>query len=129
MNVNKLQHVYWAAAAASEPAPLTEAGVDEAVPHAAVAAVQPAAPQAGGEAECGAACADQHVADADVEQQHVDGGPQRLEAAEQHQNQQVVEEAEHHDGAQEHRHHAVPAARQPRVRRVAPVLLQRSAGV
>lgn len=103
---------------------LTEAGVDEAVPHAAVAAVHPAAPQAGREAERGAADADQHVADADVEQQHVDGSPQSLEPAEQDQDQQVVEEAEHHDGAQEHRHHAVTAARQPLLRRVAPVLVR-----
>ncbi len=90
---------------------LTEARVDEAVPHAAVTAVQPASSQAGGEAERRAAHADQHVADADVEQQHVDGGPQRLEAAEQNQDQQVVEEAEHHDGAKKHRHDAVTAAR------------------
>lgn len=130
----KLKYLYFKAQAfivlfggerVRQPKRLTEAGVDEAVPHAAVSAVQPAGSQAGGEAERRAADADQHVADADVEQQHVDGGPQSLETAEQNQDQQVVDEAEHHDGAQKHRHHAMTAARQPRVRRVAPVLLQR----
>lgn len=132
--IGQLRPVTWQSLSGSE-APgvqtLTEARVDEAVPHAATAAVQPAALQAGGEAEGGAARAHQHVADADVEQHHVDGRPQALEAAEQHQHQQVVEEAEHHDGAEAHRHHHVTSTRQPLQRRVSPFLvpfLTRSGG-
>lgn len=82
---------------------LTEAGVDEAVPAAAPAAQQPPPADAGGEAERGSEQTHQHVAHADVQQQHVHRSPQLLELAEQQQDDEVVQEAEGHNEAQRHR--------------------------
>lgn len=84
---------------------LTEAGVDEAVPAAAPAAQQPPPADAGGEAERGPEQTHQHVADADVQQQHVHRSPQLLELAEQQQDDEVVQEAEGHDEAQRRGQH------------------------
>lgn len=83
----------------------TKAGVDEAVPAAAAAAQQPPPPDAGGEAERGSEQTHQHVADADVQQQHVHRRPQLLEFAKQDEHDKVVEEAEGHDEAQHHGQH------------------------
>lgn len=80
----------------------TEAGVDESVPAAAAAPQQPPPADTGGEAQRGAEQTHQHVADADVQQQHVDGRPQLLEFAEEEQHHEVVEEAKSHDEAQHH---------------------------
>lgn len=84
---------------------LTEAGVDEAVPAAAAAPQQPPPADAGREAESGSEQAHQHVADADVQQQHVHRRAQLLEFAEEQQDDKVVEEAEGHDEAQNHGQH------------------------
>lgn len=83
----------------------TKAGVDEAVPAAAAAPQQPPPPDAGGEAERGSEQTHQHVADADVQQQHVHRRPQLLEFAKQDEHDEVVEEAEGHDEAQHHGQH------------------------
>lgn len=84
---------------------LTEAGVDEAVPAAADAPQQPPPPNAGRETESGSEQTHQHVADADVQQQHVHRRAQFLEFAEQQQHNKVVEEAEGHYEAQDHGQH------------------------
>lgn len=84
---------------------LTEAGVDEAVPAAAAAPQQPPPPNAGRETESGSEQTHQHVADADVQQQHVHRRAQFLEFAEQQQHNEVVEEAEDHYEAQDHGQH------------------------
>lgn len=86
-------------------AQLTEAGVDEAVPAAAAAPQQPPPPNAGRETQSGSEQTHQHVADADVQQQHVHRRAQFLEFAEQEQHNKVVEEAEGHDEAQHHGQH------------------------
>lgn len=103
---------------------LTEAGVNEAVPHAAPLAHEPAAAQARGEAKRGPEHAHQHVAHADVQQEQVHRRAQRLELAKEHEHQQVVEEAEGHDEAQDDGHHVVPGAGQHLLRRVATVRVQ-----
>lgn len=84
---------------------LTEAGVDEAVPAAAAAPKQPPPANAGRETQSGSEQTHQHVADADVQQQHVHRRAQLLEFAEQQQHNKVVEEAEGHDEAQDHGQH------------------------
>ena len=84
---------------------LTEAGVDEAVPAAADAPQQPPPPNAGRKTESGPEQTYQHVADADVQQQHVHRRAQLLEFAEQQQHNEVVEEAEGHYEAQDHGQH------------------------
>lgn len=76
---------------------LTKAGVDESVPTAAAATQQPATSDAGRKAERGAEEAHQHVAHADIQQQHVHRRPQLLEFTEQNQHNKVVEETEGHD--------------------------------
>lgn len=84
---------------------LTEAGVDEAVPAAAAAPQQPPSADARREAEGGAEHAHQHVAHAYVQQQHVHRRPQLLEFAKEQKDDEVVEEAKSHDGAQRHGQH------------------------
>lgn len=70
-----------------------------------MAAQEPLSLDTGGEAERGAEHAHQHVAHADVEQEHVDRSTQSFKLAEEEQYDEVVEEAEGHDQAQEHGEH------------------------
>lgn len=99
-------------------AELTKARVDEAVPAAAAAPQQPLSTDAGGEAESGAEQTHQHVAHADVQQQHVHRCPQLFEFAKQQQHNEVVQEAESHDEAQHHgQHHKARRGELRRARR------------
>lgn len=84
---------------------LTKAGVDEAVPAAAAAPQQPLPANTGGETESGSEQTHQHVADTDVEQQHVHRCSQLLEFAEEQKHNEVVQKAEGHDKAQHHGEH------------------------
>lgn len=59
------------------------------------------------EAERRAQHANQEITQANIRQQKVDGGPQHLVAAEEHENQEVVDESESADEAQAHRHEQV----------------------
>lgn len=59
------------------------------------------------EAERRAQHAHQEITQANIHQQKVYGGPQHLVAAEEHENQEVVEESESADEAQAHRHEQV----------------------
>lgn len=95
---------------------LTEAGVDEAVPVAAAGSQQPPSTDARGEAECGAEHTHQHVADTYVQQQHVHRCPQLLEFAKEQKDNEVVEEAKSHDGAQRHGQHRKARRRELSVR-------------
>lgn len=74
---------------------LTKEGVGEPVPLTAGLSGQPPTPQARGETERGPEDADQDVAQADVEQDQVDGGPQATEPGEDQQRQAVVEGSRH----------------------------------
>lgn len=89
-----------------------------------MAAQEPLSLDTGGEAERGAEHAHQHVAHADVEQEHVDRGTQLLELAEEEQYDEVVEEAEGHDQAQKHGEHDEASPGQSLFRRVAPFPVQ-----
>lgn len=59
------------------------------------------------EAERRAQHANQEITQTNIHQQKVDGGPQNLVTAEEHENQEVVEESESADEAQGHRHEQV----------------------
>lgn len=92
---------------------LTKEGVGEAVPPAAVLSNEPAAAQAGGEAEGGPEDAHEHVAHADVQQDEVDGGPQGAKLREGEQSQDVVHDPRDQNEAEENRHHGVTRPAQP----------------
>lgn len=87
---------------------LTKEGVGEAVPHAPPVSNEPPSLRAGREAERSPQYAHQQVADGNVHQKQVDGRPQHLVAAEQHEHQQVVRKSESADEAQAHSHDKVP---------------------
>lgn len=87
---------------------LTEEGVGEAVPHASAFSYEPASLRAGREAERSPQYAHQQVADGNVNQEQVDGRPQHLVAAEQHEHYQVVEKPKSSDESQAHSDDQVP---------------------
>lgn len=87
---------------------LTKEGVGEAIPHASAFSYEPPSLRAGREAERSPQYAHQQVADGNVDQEQVDGRPQNLVAAEQHEHQQVVHKSESADKAQTHCHDQVP---------------------
>lgn len=86
---------------------LTKEGIGEAVPHASALSYEPPSLRAGREAERSPQHAHQQVADGNVHQEQVDGRPQHLVAAEEHEHQQVVHKSEGADEAQAHSHHQV----------------------
>lgn len=87
---------------------LTEEGVGEAVPHASAFSYEPASLRAGREAERSPQYAHQQVADGNVNQEQVDGRPQHLVAAEQHEHHQVVEKPKNSDESQARSDDQVP---------------------
>lgn len=68
--------------------------------------------QAGGEAQRGSKHAHQHVAQADVEQNRVNGRPQAPVPSEHQQRQRVVDNARHQNDAKAQRHRRVAVAAQ-----------------
>lgn len=98
---------------ATSPPLLTKEGIGEAVPHAAPLSDQPAALQAGGEAERCPKHTHQDVAQIDVQQDEVDGRPQGAVLDEDQENQGVAGNARHQDGAEEHSHRRVACPAQP----------------
>ncbi len=68
---------------------------------------EPPSLRAGREAERSPQYAHQQVADGNVNQEQVDGRPQYLVAAEEHEHQQVVHKSESADEAQAHSHDQV----------------------
>lgn len=91
---------------------LTEEGVDEAVPHAAVRADQPPTARACGEAERRPEHAHEQVAHWDAHEHAVDRRAQRLVTAEQQQHERIVHEAERADEAEAHGDHHVTGGTQ-----------------
>lgn len=87
---------------------LTKEGVGEAVPHAPPVSYEPPSLRAGREAERSPQYAHQEVAYGNVNEKQVDGRPQHLIAAEEHEHQQVVRKSESADEAQAHSHDKVP---------------------
>ncbi|KAL7846280.1 hypothetical protein SRHO_G00212600 [Serrasalmus rhombeus] len=81
--------------------------LEDAVPPAAVSSGQPAAADGGSEAERRPEQAHQHVADADVQQEEVDGGPEEVESSEEHQDQKVIHKPQNEDDPETNGHHTV----------------------
>lgn len=75
--------------------PLTEEGVGEPVPLAPLLPDEPPAVQTGREAEGSPEDADEDVAQADVEQDEVDGRPQGAKLCEDEQDEEVAEDSRH----------------------------------
>lgn len=79
----------------------TEKRVAEAVPPAPVGSCQPPAAHAGREAERRPEEADQHVADADVDEQQAHWSPQKGKAREHQEHQKVSEETQNQDAPED----------------------------
>lgn len=86
---------------------LTEQRIAEAVPATPVASGQPPAAQTGRKAERRAEQADQHVAEADVDEKQVGRSPQLGEAGKHQEHQEVSEEAQNQDEPQNDRGRSV----------------------
>lgn len=86
---------------------LTAEGVGETVPNAAPFSDEPPSLRAGREAERSPQHAHEQVADGNVNQQQVDGRPQHLVTAEEHEHKQVVDQSESTDEAEAHGHDQV----------------------
>lgn len=69
--------------------------------------------QTGCEAERGPEEADEDVAQADVEQDEVDGRPQGAKLCEDEQDEEVAEDSRHQNEAEAYRHHRVAGPAQP----------------
>lgn len=74
---------------------LTEEGIGERVPLAAVLPYQPSPVQARSEAEGRPEDAHEDVAQADVQQNEVDGRPEAAKLREDEKNEEVAEDARH----------------------------------
>lgn len=100
----------------SPPAQLTEKAVAKPVPHAAHGVPDPAAPQAGHEGKGDAEEGHQQVAEADVNQEEVEGSAEPPELVVKYKHQQVVGNAQQPDGAEQQRQALVGVPAENRTR-------------
>lgn len=92
---------------------LTEEGIGEPVPLAAVLSDEPPPVQTRSKTEGCPESADEDVAQTDVQQDQVDGRPERAKLCEDEQREEVVEDPRHQDEAEAYCHQRVAGPAQP----------------
>lgn len=92
---------------------LTKQGIGEAVPLTAVLSNEPPPVQARSETKGCPENAHKDVAQADVQQDEVDGRPEAAKLGEYEQSEKVAEDSRHEDEAETYCHHRVAGSAQP----------------